>query len=204
MARGFTLIEVMVAVTIMAIMATLAWRGVDGLARAHEISAQRLAQVQQVNTALAQLGVDLDKLIDVPTVPAFTFDGASLRWVRSHDAGLQVVVWSLRAGAWWRWTSPPLTQQGALRDAWSASLRLTGQEREQLQVLPGVASTQAFVYRRNAWTNAQSSGDLVAPAGAPASAPTPREELPSALRLVIAIEGSGSLTRDWLLSTELR
>ena len=41
-ARGFTLVEVLVALLVMAIMAVMAWQGVDGIARAREISGSRL------------------------------------------------------------------------------------------------------------------------------------------------------------------
>ena len=33
---GFTLIEVLVALAILSVMAVLTWRGIDGMARAHE------------------------------------------------------------------------------------------------------------------------------------------------------------------------
>jgi general secretion pathway protein J len=36
--RGFTLIEVLVAMSVMAIMAVMAWQGVDGIVRARDAS----------------------------------------------------------------------------------------------------------------------------------------------------------------------
>ena len=37
--RGFTLVEVLVALLIMAVMATMAWQGVDGIVRARSARA---------------------------------------------------------------------------------------------------------------------------------------------------------------------
>ena len=38
---GFTLIELMVAISIMALMAVLSWRGLDGMTRAQALTSQR-------------------------------------------------------------------------------------------------------------------------------------------------------------------
>ena len=42
MRRGFTLVEVLVALSIMAVLATMAWQGIDGMVRARDISQARL------------------------------------------------------------------------------------------------------------------------------------------------------------------
>ena len=44
---GFTLIELMVAIAVMALLAIMSWRGLDGMSRAHEQNRARGDAVRQ-------------------------------------------------------------------------------------------------------------------------------------------------------------
>jgi general secretion pathway protein J len=113
------------------------------------------------------------------------------------------VVWSLRSGRWQRWVGSPQQRSGLLQQAWLASQQFMGDEPGQVTVAEVASEWQLYFWRDNDWSNAQSSGNLVpATAAAPASAasavtqaPSPREELPRAVRLLISLRG-GKLTRD--------
>jgi general secretion pathway protein J len=119
---------------------------------------------------------------------------------------------ALRDGSLQRWVSPATTRVAALQDSWLSSQQLQGGEPGQMKVLERVDGWQVYFYRGNAWTNAQSSGDVVAAAppppasGASGAAPAPaavdRELLPGAVRLVLSIEGR-KLTRDIALGPQL-
>ncbi|ABM96084.1 MAG: type II secretion system protein J [Methylibium sp.] len=202
---GFTLVEVLVALLIMAIVAALSWQGIDAIVRSRDISSQRLEQQLRLQSVIAQWEADLAEIQDSGIVPALQFDGASLRLTRRQAAGLQLVVWSLRGDSWTRWAGPAVTRGADLREAWLQSQQLLGNEAEQLRALSGIANWQLYYWRGNAWTNAQSSGDA-----APATAATPtlatRQALPGGVRLVLAFtEGSGrvgALTRDLRLSPQ--
>jgi len=206
---GFTLVEVLVALLVMAVMAGMAWQGVDGIVRARRASEQRLEQTLRMNTVIAQWEQDLAALQETSNVPAITFDGATLRLTRRTPVGVQVVAWALRPGAdagsggWWRWAAPAVTTAGALQEEWLASQQLQGGETAQLRTLDGLSRWQVYFYRGDAWSNAQSSADLVAPPAEGASAP-PRQALPTGVRLVLSFApGSGytgDLTRDTLLA----
>ena len=63
-ARGFTLVEVLVALVVMATMAGMAWRGIDALVRSREIAQVRLANTARLQTVLAQWEVDLRAVQD--------------------------------------------------------------------------------------------------------------------------------------------
>jgi general secretion pathway protein J len=197
--RGFTLVEVLVALMVMALLAVMAWQGVDGIMRTRQRSQTRLDQVLRMNTVLAQWEQDLLSVQDTRSVPALNFDGATLRLTRQTPTGVQIVAWSLRNGAWWRWAGPAVTTAHELQDQWLVSQQLLGSEPGQLRVLEGLAAVQLYFYRVNGWANAQSSGD-VAPSEVAASAPAARETLPTGVRLVLSFaEGgslSGQLTRD--------
>ncbi|MCI1190435.1 prepilin-type N-terminal cleavage/methylation domain-containing protein [Calidifontimicrobium sp. SYSU G02091] len=203
-ARGFTLVEVLVALVVMAVLSALAWRGVDGMARAREVNAEQTQRMLRLDTVLAQWAHDLQAVREVGVVPALAFDGASLRLVRDAGDGVQLVVWALRGTTLTRWASPVVTRVGELQDSWLRSLQLLGNEPGQLRALDGVATLQVFFFRRNGWSNAQSSGDVAAPGTAPAGAAT--EELPGGVRIVLAFDAAsgwaGTLTRDVALGPQ--
>ncbi len=93
---GFTLVEVLVALMIMALMAAMAWQGVDGVVRSRNDSQARLEQTLRLNTVVAQWEQDLSLVRDTGAAPGLQFDGVSVRMTRSVPGGMQVVVWSLR------------------------------------------------------------------------------------------------------------
>lgn len=211
---GFTLVEVLVALMVMAIVATMAWQGVDGMVRARDATQQRLSNNLQLGTVMAQWDVDLAAVQDSGVVPPLGFDGASLRLTRRAEAGMQLVVWSLKPDAagqarWLRWASPIAQRSAELQDHWLRSQQFQGSEAGQLEMLTGVAQWQLYYYRVNAWTNAQSSGD-VSPVDVAASAGAntgrQRERLPTGVRLVLTFApGSGrdgQLTRDVMLGPQ--
>jgi len=203
--RGFTLVEVLVALLIMSLLAVMAWQGVDGMVRARDISQQRMEATLRLNTALAQWQQDLASIQDSASVPDLRFDGASLQLTRRAPDGLQIVVWSLRDGRWLRWVGQSATTQRELQESWLRSQQLQGAETSQLQVLEGVSDWQVYFFRGNAWSNAQSSADVPDP-GTSAPGRTPRATLPNGVRLVLSFApGSGfagTLTRDTVLGPQ--
>jgi general secretion pathway protein J len=206
MQAGFTLVEVLVALALMAVLAGMAWRGLDGIARARDASQSRVEQTLRLNTVLAQWDVDLQSVYDTNVVPALAFDGAAMRLVRRQADGLQVVVWSLREQRWLRWTSPVVTQTSALQDNWLLSQQLLGNEAAQLLMHDGLRQWQVYFFRGNAWSNAQSSADVAAPAPAASAPAVARAQLPSGVRIVLDFGGgdlSGRLTRDLMLPPQM-
>lgn len=206
--RGFTLIEVLVALAAMAVLSALAWRGLDGMLRARDGSQGALERTARLNTVVAQWEQDLTALHDTGAVPALAFDGRVMRLTRTVNGGVAVVAWGLYPEGWERWVGPATTRSGELRESWLASLQLQGAEAGQLKLLDDVSAWQIYFYRGNAWTNAQSSGDVAevpAPAASSASAPPQpsqvRELLPDAVRLVLTLP-AGTLTRDVSLTSQ--
>ena len=208
--RGFTLIEVLVALLIMAILAGLAWQGLDAMVRTRASTDAVMTSTLRLNTVMTQWEQDLAAVQDVRASPAISFDGQSLRLTRRVEGGVALVVWAVRGGVWQRWASPPLAKVADLREQWLRSQQLLGNEAGQT-TLGEASAWQVYFYRGGSWTNAQSTGDLDAPREAvppppvtpasgvaPSPAPTgeaPREQLPAAVRMVITL-GSGTLTRD--------
>jgi len=211
--RGFTLVEVLVALALMAVLASMSWQGIASVADAKRASDARVNESLRLGTVLAQWEQDLNQLHDTTVVPTLSFDGATLRLVRRQADGLQLVAWALRDGRWTRWASTVVTRPAAMQEAWLASQQLLGNEPAQLTLLQGLGGWQIYFYRGNSWSNAQSSADLVpgAPA-AGASAPVlpRRSALPTGVRLVLTLRGAAegvaasTLTRDLLLAPQLQ
>ena len=205
----------MVALVIMALMAVIAWSGLDTMVRAREIGQAASERTLLLSTVIAQWEQDLQAVQDSATtpsssaVPNLSFDGASLRLVRRTERGLQLVVWSLREGAWQRWTAPAATQVPALQEAWFRSQQLQGSEPGHIKLLDKVQGWQIYFFRGEGWSNAQSTGDALVPTNSPTNAPNSappgagpveatQQKLPTGVRLVIDLP-EGKLTRDVLM-----
>lgn len=170
--RGFTLVEVLVALVVMAVLAGLAWRGLDGIVRSREISNEALDRSLRLNTIITQWEQDLLAVQDTGAVPALAFDGQTLRLTRRVDGGMALVVWAVRGGRWQRWATPPVTRVAQLSDFWFRSQQLLGNEPGQIN-LGEAADWQVYYFRGNAWTNAQSTGDLAPGGGVAQPMPQP-------------------------------
>lgn len=203
------MIELLVAIAVMAIMAGLAWRGLDAMLRTRTQVQTYSEQLQALQVGLAQWSADLDALLPLPNTPALDWDGRALRLTRRNvnDSGLLVVAWTRRAddgGQWLRWQSAPLQSRGDLQDAWLRAAQWAqnpgaADRQQEVAVLP-LAQWQVFYYRADAWTNPLSSANAAAPAASAAA--TPDSALPDGVRLILTLPDnyavSGSLTRDWV------
>jgi general secretion pathway protein J len=216
---GFTLVEVLVALMIMAVIATMAWQGVDAIVRSRDIAERQLQHSLRLNTIMAQWQQDLAAVQDTPAVPALSFDGASIRLTRRTAEGMQVVVWSLRSATllqalpgepapegmvWQRWGGPVVTRRNELQEQWLRSQQLQGNEPGQIRLLDGLAQWQVYFFRGREWSNAQSSGDR-----RPGTTFVPTSvELPSGVRIVVELAPGqprqGRLTRDVSLGPQRR
>lgn len=205
---GFTLVEVLVALLVMAILAGLAWQALDGVVRARDDSQGRIDRTVRLATVLTQWEQDLQAVHDTEAVPALAFDGQTLRLTRRSDGGVQLVAWAVRNNQWQRWAGPTLANTGELQEAWLRSQQLLGTEPGTVLLAEDASQWQIYFARDGQWSNAQSTGNLVlsqqpATPGTPGPAPPPptpaapvlREALPEAVRLQVTLGGQ-VLTRD--------
>lgn len=171
---GFTLVEVLVALLIMAIMAAMSWRGIDALVKSRDIAQGRLAQTARLQTVLGQWEADIRALQDSKSsVPPLSFDGGSLTLTRQQPEGLQVVVWSLREGSLYRWASPAVLTTAEIEDQRQRGQQVLASRNQALRALDGVAGWQFNCYWGNAWSNCQSSGGAAGGPAAPAAPAAP-------------------------------
>ena len=201
---GFTLVEMLVALLVLALLGLMSWRGLDGMVRAQHSTQSRADDVQALQTGLAQWNADLDAMVDAPNPHPIDWTGNTLRLTRRGSQGggdgLRVVAWSVRASGdrnhWARWQSPLVHTaqgqaanggEGGTGDSYGIGI---GVGTETL-VTP-LTGWQLVYFRGNSWTNALSSGD---------AASTP----PDAVRLLLDLAPGGALagriTRDWMRPT---
>ncbi len=213
-ARGFTLVELLVALAVMALLAIVSWRGLDGMVRAQEQTRQRGNDLLVLQAALAQWGTDLDALQTLPHTTAIDWDGQVLRMTRRSsaqpDPGALVVAWARREvqgqSQWLRWQSPPLRTQGDWQQAWQQAGQWgrnpgDADRRSEVVLLP-LSDWQIFYYRDNAWSNPQSSSgaQLAATPDNPTGASAGR--IPDGVRLQLDLAPGqalvGRITHDWV------
>jgi general secretion pathway protein J len=215
--RGFTLVELLVALFALALLAIMSWRGLDGMARAQAQTEARADEALTLQVGLAQWAADLDALVQLPQHAAIEWNGRVLRMTRRSTTaatdGVLVVGWTRRvvngAGTWLRWQSPQVVTRGDLDaawqqpDIWSANPG-DEQTRREVAIVP-LDEWQIFFFRQDAWTNPLSS-DIQggAPAGTPVAGRTV-PVIPDGVRLVLALPPgtsiTGTLTRDWVRPT---
>jgi general secretion pathway protein J len=199
---GFTLVEMLVAIALMALMGVMAWRGLSSIQGAQIRLAQHADDTLALQAGLGQWATDLDAIALQTNTPSLAWDGRVLRVLRRGSAspgdGLRVVGWSQRQvdgiAYWLRWQSPSLRTLAELDAAWAQAARW-GQnpsnedQLREVRISP-LSQWQIFYFRNNAWTNPQSSASA-----------TDANALPEGVRLVLTLPAgqaiSGVLTRDW-------
>ena len=203
---GFTLVEMLVAIALMALMGVMAWRGLSSIQGAQIRLAQHADDTLALQAGLGQWAADLDAIALQANTPSLAWDGRVLRVLRRGSAspgdGLRVVGWSQRQvdgiAYWLRWQSPSLRTRAELDAAWGQAARWgqnpsSEDQLREVRISP-LSQWQIFYFRNNAWTNPQSSASA-----------TDANALPEGVRLVLTLPAgqaiSGVLTRDWA-STE--
>jgi len=162
---GFTLVEVMVALVIMAVLSALAMRGMDALMRAKDAALASTDRTLKLNTGMSQFEYDMSMVVDSKVLPkAIMFDGATLRVARRSPQGIQLVLWTLQERRWQRWASAPVTHMSQLTDAWMRSQQWGAISDGAITVLENVDDFQVYVCNPAAvnisgcsWNNVQST-----------------------------------------------
>ncbi|NIF68098.1 prepilin-type N-terminal cleavage/methylation domain-containing protein [Burkholderia sp. Cy-647] len=123
-ARGFTLIEMLVAIALIAVIALLSWRGLDSTIRGRDTISGNLAQTRLLGRYFSQLQFDLLNLVSADEVfgAPLRIHANELVLVRHAGIGagptfVQVVRYQLRGHALLRSASPPLASLAELADA---------------------------------------------------------------------------------------
>ena len=183
--QGFTLLEILIALAIFAVMSMMAYAGLAAVLDARASTVPRAQQLAQLQTTLYLLNEDLSQVINRPirdqlgsSEPAFSigrgneilvFTRTVPSWsTNSSENNLLRVSYSLEKEALYRrvWTIPDRTQQTEYR-------------RRKLLVTQGV-TIKGFSAKTKTW------GEIVG-------------EIPLALDISFKLDGLGSVHRTFLI-----
>jgi general secretion pathway protein J len=202
-AAAFTLVEVMVALLVMAILAALAFRGVDALTRSKQAALAATDRTLRLNTGLSQFDYDISQVVDSKVLPqALMWDGASLRFARRAPDGIQLVEWTLQDHRWLRWASGPTTHMAELTDTWMRTQQWDAISGNAVAVLNDVDSFQFIVCNPNglqvvgcSWNNAGSTQGTVTQPQGTGVASAPAVVQPMGVRITLKL-AEGELVRE--------
>lgn len=185
--RGFTLIEVVVAVAIFAVVAAMAWGGLDRIVRAKQVIDEQSQQFRALHQAMGQFERDIRQAAARPVrdgsgleLPALVGGGSGIELTRFVGSG----GWDREAPALervgWR------CEEGQLqRLRWDVLDRTPGSQVRVEARLEGVSECQwRFLVAGVALERWPAAGDEERP-----------ERLPSGIELRFALEGEGEYRR---------
>ena len=145
---GLTLVELLVAISVLGIVATLGWRGLDSITRARASLNRELEQARGLQLAFAQLQTDCANAADVDTLDGHTplmMDDTHLTIARrlqpeAQAGALQLVTYRLQDGVLTREESAATRRLAQLAQDWQQSqtgsaLRVTLQKDVQAMKL---------------------------------------------------------------------
>lgn len=186
--RGFTLVELLVAISILAIVAVLGWRGLDGIVRARVALTDQLEATRGMQLAFAQLQSDAEHMANPAALqkrPFLLADADRMTMVRNayrenEPAMLQVVSYKVENGVLMRRESIGTRDLVQLDVLWKAAIsNLDATAPVALQ--KGVVGMVVQTWEGNRW---QTGGQ---PREAGMSAPI--ETAPTGLQVSLQVQG---------------
>jgi general secretion pathway protein J len=189
-ARGFTLVELLVAISILAIVAVLGWRGLDSIVRARVALTQQMETTRGMQLAFAQMQSDCEHIAqrDVVDQRPYLLIGADrftlVREVftENQPSRLQVVAYRIVNGTLIRRESQPTRDLIQLDALWQAVTSDTDSN-AAVALQAGVTGMQVATWLNNSWRQggvdpgANAAGTAQAPA-APAPPHQPDQVAP--------------------------
>ena len=157
-ARGFTLVELLVAIGILAMVAVLGWRGLDGIVRARVALTDQMEMTRGMQLAFAQMQSDCEHTVDATMLgrrPFLEQADNRLTLVRTvfsenQPARLQVISYRLVNGQLTRRESNTTRDLVELDALWQASVSDTDPT-PPVTLQGGVDSMAVLVWQNNAW-----------------------------------------------------
>ncbi|MBC7513259.1 MAG: prepilin-type N-terminal cleavage/methylation domain-containing protein [Herminiimonas sp.] len=136
--HGFTLVELLVAITVLAAVAVMGLRGLDALTRARDTLGIELEEARRIQLTFAQLQADCANIVDPALLPGrapLVITANSLVLVRSvrldgQPTKLKIVAYHLASGTLARRESAATRDLGMLDAAWTDVARPDAQAQD--------------------------------------------------------------------------
>jgi general secretion pathway protein J len=190
---GFTLVELLVAISILAMVAVLGWRGLDGIVRARTALTEQMEATRGMQLAFAQMQSDCEHIADAALLGKRAFllvGGDRVTLVRmvlteNEPSRVQVVAYRLREGQLLRRESNGTRDLVQLDVLWQAAISDTDTG-AAVVLQTGVAGMQVETWENMQWRQAG------APAAAAPPPPGPVPALPAGpggLKVALQVTG---------------
>jgi general secretion pathway protein J len=156
--HGFTLVELLVAITILAFIAVMSWRGLDGIIRSRQALTEQMDQTRGAQLAFAQLQNDLEQLSGKEQIgdrQRLVADEYSMVFVRNvlaegEPTRVQAVSYRIRDGVLIRKESVATRDLRQLDMLWQAALADTGPA-PAVALQNGVARMASRIWDAGGW-----------------------------------------------------
>jgi len=199
---GLTLIELLVAITVLAFIAVLGWRGLDSIVRARIALTEDLEKTRGMQLAFAQLQSDCAHLASTAILDdrlQLSIDAGRLTMVRTvfadnQPSRLQVVTYAVKDGKLTRRESAATRDLSVLDTMWRNSAN-------DLDTTPAVTmQSDVTALTMRLWVNGSWRSDYIAPAQAASAGTATDASLPTGLEVKLQLRGRDtSLLKIFLL-----
>ncbi|MFC0136209.1 type II secretory pathway component PulJ [Massilia eurypsychrophila] len=199
--RGFTLVELLVAISILAMVAVLGWRGLDGIVRARVALTDQMEVTRGMQLAFAQMQSDAEHMAEGALLDKRAYLQAGVdrltlvrtSYIENEAMRLQVVSYRVQDGMLTRRESASTRDLMQLDVLWQAAISDVDPT-PPVTLQAGVTGMQVDTWQQNQWQQGAQQQKDVQP-----QPPAPGEAGPGGLQVALQVQGLAAPMRKAFL-----
>jgi prepilin-type N-terminal cleavage/methylation domain-containing protein len=203
--QGFALIEVLVAMTIMALVGLMAWRGMDALIMGRDVIDRRANQDAVYAQLVNQFERDCQFILRAEVLGSnpLSVGAKNIWWIRqlnvdNRDAWM-IVGYGITPAGLQRWTSAPLLRRSEAVALWASVSR----DPDLLSTRFRVSLTVSEVMRQTAFVRSAPASSISAAPSLPPNSPSPSSPNTPLTLATATPDYRGVVMQWWLRDTNL-